>query len=189
MKGRVHSQQVCWWYEAGRSGWQTRMPWCHSVRPGQAESWVGRFNKKKYRVLHHRRNNCMHQYRFGIDLLERSSAEKDLGVLVANRLAMSQQCALGAKKAKVILGCTAQSVVSRAREVIFSLCSALVRPHLEHCVQFWSISCMRKGWEPWGCSAWRREDAGSHQCSSISKVWESSAWGQALFSGAQCQNK
>ena len=53
----------------------------------------------------------------------------------------------------------------------------------------WSISCMRKGWEPWGCSAWRREDAGSHQCSSISKVWESSAWGQALFSGAQCQNK
>ena len=80
----------------------------------------------------------MHQYRFGIDLLERSSAEKDLGVLVANRLAMSQQCALGAKKAKVILGCTAQSVVSRAREVIFSLCSALLRPHLEHCVQFWA---------------------------------------------------
>jgi len=38
----------------------------------------------------------MHQYKLGADLLERSSAEKDLG---DNRLAMSQQCALMAKKA------------------------------------------------------------------------------------------
>ena len=44
----------------------------------------------------------MHQYRLGDDMLERSSAERYLGVLLDNRLAMSQQCALMSKKAKEV---------------------------------------------------------------------------------------
>jgi len=56
------------------------------------------------------------------------------------RLNMSQQCALRAKKAKDILVCTGQSIASRLREVILPLCSAVVRPQLEHCVHFWGCS-------------------------------------------------
>jgi len=59
-------------------------------------------------------------------------------VLVDKKLNTTQQCALAAQKVIHILGCTKISVVSRLREVILTLYSAVVLPYLESCIQLWS---------------------------------------------------
>jgi len=97
-----------------------------------------RFNNAKCRVLQLGQSDPQYQYRLGDEGIESSPAKRDLGVLVDENLDMSQQCALAAQKANHTLGYIPSSVGSRAREGILPLCSTLVRPHLESCIQLWS---------------------------------------------------
>jgi len=100
---------------------------------------ITRFNKAKCKVLHLGQDTpdmyTRYVHRMG-ELLESSPSEKkDLGVLVDEKLYTSQRCALAAWKADNILGCIKREVVSRVREVTIPLYSALMRPHLEYCMQ------------------------------------------------------
>ena len=111
-----------------------------------------RFNKSKYNILHLSHRNSHYLSKLGDERIERSPAEKDLGLLVDGKLDMNQQCVLTAQNVyhicikytiythiysyiKYTICCIKRSMASRIRELILPLYSALVRPHLEYYLQ------------------------------------------------------
>jgi len=67
-------------------------------------------------------------------LLDSSSGERDLGVLVDDKMSMSQQCALVCQESQRYPECIKET----GQHVVLPHYSALVRPHLEYCVHFWA---------------------------------------------------
>ncbi|GAB0209810.1 mitochondrial enolase superfamily member 1 [Grus japonensis] len=107
-----------------------------------------KFNKAKGKVLHMGWHSLKHNYRLGREWIESSPEEKDLGVLIDEKLNMSRQCALAAQKANRVLGCIQRGVTSRSREVILPLYSAPVE------YPAWStasISGVPSTGETWSC--------------------------------------
>lgn len=76
-------------------------PWCHTEGPWQARE-VGW--QKSHRVQQGNVQSSATAAASGDPWLQSSSVEKDLGILLATMLNMSQQCALASKKVDGILG-------------------------------------------------------------------------------------
>jgi len=86
---------------------------------GRLKRWacanLMKFSQAKCRVLHMGQGNRKHKYRLVGEWIESSPEKKDLGVLVEQKLSMTQQCVLATQKANCTLGCIKSSMDSRSR--------------------------------------------------------------------------
>ena len=136
----VHPQQVCQRHQAVWCRGHTGGKGCHPEGPGQA-SEVGPCEPHEVQQGQVQgpalgSGQSQAQIRAGqIMNWERSQGE---GLGGAGWQEAQHNPAITAQKANHILGCIKGSMASRSREVILPVYSALLRPHLQSCIQLWS---------------------------------------------------
>ena len=92
-----------------------------------------RFNVGKFKVRHLGRRNPRHEYNMGDRTLETATEEKDLGVIIDEKLKFDKHTEAQANKANKILGLLRRSFETLDNETLVWLFKALVRPHVEYC--------------------------------------------------------
>ena len=102
-----------------------------------SRKWQLSFNTEKCKVLHIGRVNECHAYSMGDSQLEKTSAERDLGIQVDRQLKFREQAAAAVTKAAQILAVIRRSFEHLDAETLPVLYKSLVRPHLEYCNTVW----------------------------------------------------
>lgn len=69
------------------------------------------------------------------------------GVLVDNRINMTQQYALAGMKDSNILLWNNKKIATRAKEVIFPLYLAIIKKQLEYCIHFCTSQCKKDAYK------------------------------------------
>ena len=98
-----------------------------------SEKWQMLFNFGKCKCLHTGHRNLNVNYKMGDTVLK----EKDLGVTISADMKVSEQCGIAASKGNQILGLIRRNITYKGKKLIIPLYKAIVRPHLEYCIQAW----------------------------------------------------
>ena len=98
------------------------------------------FNFGKCKCLHTGPENTGMNYEMGGTILRKTGKEKDLGVKMYANMKVSEQCRIVASNSKgnQVLGMIRRDLTYKEKSLIVPLYKAIVRPHLEYCIQAWN---------------------------------------------------
>ena len=100
-----------------------------------SEKWQMLFNFGKCKCLHTGHGNLDVNYKMGYIVLGTTEKENDLGVTISAEV--SEQCGIAVSKGNQILGLIRRNITYKDKKLIIPLYKAIVRPHLEYCIQAW----------------------------------------------------
>ena len=85
--------------------------------------------------MHYSHNNRHYDYFMGENPIQTSHEEKDLGVIITDKLEVTEQCAKASKKANAMLGMINRAIKYKTKVVVLQLYKSLFRPYLNYCIQ------------------------------------------------------
>ena len=100
-----------------------------------SEKWQMLFNFGKCKCLHTGPGNTSMNYEKGGTILSTTVKEKDLGVTMNANMKVSEQCRIAASKGNQVLGMIRRNITYKDKRLSVPLYKAIVRPHLEYCIQ------------------------------------------------------
>ena len=103
-----------------------------------SEKWQMLFNFGKFKCLHTWPGNIGMNYEMGGTILSKTVKENDLEVSMNANMKVSEQCRIAASKGNQVLGMIHRNITYKEKSLIVPLYKAIVRPHLEYCIQAWS---------------------------------------------------
>ena len=103
-----------------------------------ANKWQISFNVDKCSVMHIGHNNMQSNYTISNQQLPTTDQKRDLGIIITTDLKWQKHIEKRSKTAHRVFGFISRNFRYKNKELILPLYKSLVRPHLEHAVQFWS---------------------------------------------------
>ena len=111
------------------------------------DMWLLRFNPSKCKVLHIDKNsNPMNIYKIDGVNLTAVETECDLGLHTNSQFDWTDNIKEAISKANRMTAWVVRNVIDRSRDLMLLIYKALIRPHLEYCVQIWSPIAHRDNW-------------------------------------------
>ena len=102
------------------------------------DTWGMRLNADKCHILHYGNKNQLFLYHLNGTLLETTTVEKDLGVLISDTLKPDNHIKHCIAKANTSLGMIRRTFTDLTKEIFLRVYKVYVRPILEYCQEIWA---------------------------------------------------